>query len=258
MTQGHGLFDREGHLSELGLHHVVAEELEGEAAARVEAHLGSCAGCAARLEALRAEAASPLPPLRLNAAPEAANSPPPDERPRTREDRWAPWFAVASALVAAAVALVVLPTPSEDEFRARSASLSLEVWREAAGGAERLQDGDAVRPGDRLGFRVSSSDPGFLLVLGRDGAGTVYPVWPPQPEEAADFAAAPQGAQLEVSLVLDATPGEERLVAFRCPRQPLRDEVENRLREAAAAPGQDLAEIYSRCAQSEVRLVKAP
>ncbi len=253
-----GLLDRDGHLAELTLHRVVAGELEGDAT--LAGHLATCAPCRERLAGLRAAAAAPLPPLRLERAPEPTS--PVRDEPRGEvvplRRRWIP--AAAVAMLAAAAALFVLrapPTPAPDTFTSRGAALRLEVYRDAHGGAERLASGASVRAGDRIGFRVATHSDGWLLVAGVDGAGAAYQVWPGGDAPSAPFAAVPEGVKLEAALALDATPGAERLVALRCPEALAWRDVADRLSARASAGEAPLPPLFPTCDQDEVRLVKA-
>jgi hypothetical protein len=60
-----GLFDRDGHVTDLAASRRVAGELDAGEQARLSEHLSGCDACRARLDALAHVAAAPLPPLRL-------------------------------------------------------------------------------------------------------------------------------------------------------------------------------------------------
>ncbi len=227
-----GLYDREGHLSPLGLHQVALGEADAHD------HLATCAACQSRLEGLRLAAAAPLPALRLRGEVVAL--------PRRRL-----WVAAGSALAMAAALLLWVggPAPGDgtepDTFTARGTDLRLEVYRDAPGGAERLAEGSLVAPGDRLGFRFASRSSGHLVVLGIDEAGSVYPVWPAEGSGTVPVEPAPEGRQLDAAVALDDTPGDERLICLRCDGPLAWPDI-------VAASGRRIPG----CAQAELRLRK--
>lgn len=199
---------RDGHALDLAISLSLCGDLDAAARSRLDAHLAGCAACKARYEAAAALHAAPLPPLKLVALQARRSTRPP---PRM----WGGWAAAAAL---AAGALLVLRPPAE-EFTARGDAFALEVFRATAQGVERLQDGDAVRAGDRLGFRVQSSRGGWLYVVGQDATGQSYPCYPQPPAAEAARLPAGSGAEpLPAAVALDDTPGEEHLVAIRCDR----------------------------------------
>lgn len=208
MSDG-GLWSRDGHLHELALFRAFDGELSPGESAAVEAHVASCESCRSHLAALRAEVARPLPELRL---PEAEIIPFP-----ARMRAAAPGLATLLSL--AAVMLIYLRPPEAGErFAVRGGALSLEVYRAAQPRSERLRTGDVVAAGDRLAFRVVVPEGGQLLVFGVDGSGQRYPVWPGDPGlRSQAVLASVEPRELDVGLELDAAPGEEHIVAMRCP-----------------------------------------
>ena len=86
--------------------------------------------------------------------------------------------------------------------------------RHADGHIEALEPNGRVRAGDAIRFLVSTPRAGHLVILGLDAAGTVSVYVAdgdePHPVERGRKQAMPG------SIVLDATPGAERLVALEC------------------------------------------
>ncbi len=256
------LFTRDSHLQDLALERLVIEDLTAGEVARVRDHLADCPACIERMKAIQSELASPLPEL-VHAG---ARAPARGELGRFFADlRRYGWFAggLGAALVVAGVALVIaLPKnvdPRGTEFRDRGAALSFEVYRQDDGGAVRVRDGDGVRPGDRLGFRVASREDGHLVVLGVDSALNVYPCFPLDAAGGpAAWTASPQPVQLGTAIQLDATPGQERLVALLCERPVGFEQLSTQLMNAAtdADSWADLPPLHGDCLQQELRVRK--
>src|SRR5262249_44423473 len=120
---------------------------------------------------------------------------------------------------AAAVLLLLLPRllhgPSGSEREKGLSTLALDVVvRHADGRIEALAPGGHVRAGDAVRFLVSTPRPGHLVILGLDTAGqvSVYVADGDGPHRIE------RGARQAMpgSIVLDDTPGAERLVALEC------------------------------------------
>lgn len=279
-----GLFDRDGHLTELAAFRVSAGELSVESP-ELAAHLATCPECTARLAQFRADVAAPLPPLRQPRRPQlrvvsrderalsepaltepassggppgSAPEPVPAARPRSR--RWMlPLGGLGLLAAAAALLLVKPPEPEPEVFTARGAEVSLEVslevYRNATTGVERLEDGATVKPGDHLGFRVVSSRQGDVRIVGRDGTGRAWPVSPAA--GAIAVTVPPDGAPLaDAAVVLDATPGSERFILLVCPSALAWDDVVLAVERAPAVADTRLPPLFPGCAQDEVRLSK--
>ncbi len=254
------LFTRDGHLQDLALERLVLDDLAPTEAQAVRGHIASCPACAQRHRAIAAEMAEPLPELATAApAPQRRGFVIPAGIMRLR------WFmGGVGAAVAAAAAILVVMLPSigpdlDPEFRVRGGALVFEVYREDADGAVRLQHGDRVHEGDVLGFRVASREAGNLLVLGIDSSDTPYPCYPSDPTVGPKaWAVARQPVQLDAAIRLDATPGQERLVALLCEEPVGFDTLALELRSAAAGldPWADLPELHPGCLQRELRLSK--
>jgi len=199
-----------GCLSDLALDRLVA----GEAVAAASAHAAGCARCTARLDEFR-RARDEAQPL-LDAI-----------RARTRAadvGRVVPlkrrvWLrAVVPLVAAAALVLLFLPRllkPAAGVREKGSSALALDVVvRHADGRVEALAPNGRVRPGEAIRFLVTTPRAGHLVILGLDAAGKVS-VYVADGDDAHPVARG-QKQPMPGSIVLDATPGAERLVALEC------------------------------------------
>ncbi len=250
------LFARDGHLLELGIDGLLAEELSAEERVELDQHLATCGACRARLDEARALAAQPLPPLRRlgtqDAETEAIKPPDLDPVPAANNNRL--WVAVGGFLaMAAALAIFVLPQqePTPDTFTARGGALSLEVYKQTEGPSQLLLDGDQAAPGDTLGFRVRLSDELHLSLVGADSNDAVYAIWPPKGGSAA-MGPMDGAEQLPTAIQLDATPGVERILAVACD-QPFRLSDDQVLSISASG---EAAQVQAGCVQELIRIDK--
>lgn len=198
----------------------------------------------ARLDELRAhhaawlatvDVASELQAISARRATLAGPSGPARSRPAAW--RWALSGGALAAAAAVAVVLVARPDGRDDELRTsgsagpgssrdlgddssglRSKGASVGLVVHAAAGSDspaasrRLASGDTVRPGDRLRFDVTVSGPGYLAIVGIDGAGAATVYYPFG--ASAPAAIAPRSAGvLPGAIALDAAPGDERFYA---------------------------------------------
>ena len=198
-------------LSELRLDRWCVGELEPAEREAVRDHLGVCARCRTRLEAIESDqhcVARTLPPLRRNSA----------------RQRWA--WGVGGLAAAAAVLVIVLPLGPEPDDRhpmpgahaaARSTRIKgderLGFFVQRDGAIARGQHGDVVYPGDRLRFEVSTSAPAHVAVLSVDGAGVISVYHPFGPVTQAVDAGV---GVLDTAVELDDTLGDESVIAVFC------------------------------------------
>ena len=197
-------------LSDLALDRLIAGEHAGEIDSAAEAHVRGCARCGERLAEFRAAQerdASLLDEL-ARKAPTASVTP---LRRRV-------WLTTALPLfAAAAILLLLLPRllrgPAEREKGSSALQLDVVV-RHADGHQEPLAPGGHVHAGDAVRFLVSTPRAGHLVILGLDTAGAVSVYV----SDGADPHKIDRGARQAMpgSVVLDATPGAERLVALEC------------------------------------------
>ena len=186
-------------LSDLALDRLVMGEVDRQAPAVV--HLETCATCRARLVELEA-ASRPF----LSDRP-ARRSP----APRARR-RWA-WLGATTALAGAA-AFALWTRPTAERTRFKGGPVLEVIVRHGDGRVESISPGAALAPNDAIRFRLSTQTAGFLSIVGLDAAGHVTPYVPTT--GAALAVPAGKGQLLDGSIILDDTPGSERVVALHC------------------------------------------
>ena len=207
-------------ITDLAFDHLIANELAPDARAALEAHLATCQRCQARRAELEAKATA----FRASApafTPRAAKVV--SLRPR----RIVPMIAAGLA-VAASVLLMLRPTGDVLDTTRSKGSARLGFFIKRGEQVIEGRDGAHVQPGDLLRFTYTSQEPRHLAVLSRDGAGVASVYFP----ERATTRELPAGkAQaLPDAIELDATLGEETLLALFCSGQldlePLRKQLE--------------------------------
>jgi hypothetical protein len=228
MSEPFALRPEGGCLDALTLDRLLAEERDGLESAR--AHLGTCANCAGRLEALRQEQAVFMTRARVTPAVVAI-----DERLAARRGSpWAwllrPWLAWPVASMGAAAVILVLmvrpgPAPAPGEAIRLKGSFELTALRVGEHAtAKPLGPTDRLVAGDRIVFAVTTPSPGTVYLFARSG---------PEALAALGTFAAPGGEpwQLPVSATLDAQPVDERVSAVFCRTPVPAALIEARLRE---------------------------
>ena len=162
------------------LERFLLRELPEDEQGRIERLLALDPQLRHRLDALRASEAErleryPAPEMahriRERLEPRAAS----ERSSASRRRKWT-WLvpAVAAATLALAMGLSLVPAPRPgDVVRLKGGGPGLVVFRKTASGAERLEPGAAVRPGDlvRLGYRAAGR--GWGAILSTDGQGNV-------------------------------------------------------------------------------------
>ena len=128
---------------------------------------------------------------------------------------WLRWLLPLGTLAAAAAALVLFlqskkPAPRTDDgddFRTKGDDVSLVIHSEA----HQLANGDTVTPGTKIRFEAQGGKPGFIAIVGIDGAHatTVY-----YPYGAREATAIGKERLLPGAIQLDATPGDETFFAL--------------------------------------------
>jgi hypothetical protein len=231
--------------SALRLDQWLAGELPPAEAASLEAHAAECERCqrerAARL-ATRESFAADAPPF-----PRLARS----ARRRGR------WIGGGAALAAAAALLLLLNAPwrgdAEGELgtRTKGASASF-AWVVRRGGRVFAPAPDEpLRSGDALRFTVSTQQPTFIALLGRDASGHVS-VYHPEGERLAALGPG-KDQPLPGAIELDAAPGSEQLFGIFC-REPLR--VATLQQAISSAP--DAPRLPAGCSHERQLLHKEP
>jgi len=196
-------------VSDLVLDQIVSGEAVGAAP---EAHVAGCARCGERLASFRADQERDAALV----AELAARAELPSVVPLRRRL----WLSAALPLLAAAaILLLLLPRllrgPGSDTREKGGSALALDVVvRHADGKIESLGPNGRVRAGDAVRFVVSTPRPGHLVVLGLDSAGAVSVYV----SDGADPHKVERGSRQAMpgSVILDDTPGAERLVALEC------------------------------------------
>jgi hypothetical protein len=192
-------------------------------AAEARQHVATCAVCSARLTSIRNagavyRAVHPADDFARQVAarverrrhaetvggtsPEARRAASPGRR-RT----FAGLFAFAFAM--GAVVLLVSRRPDGDQIRLKGAV----TWSVFAKRGERTwlaQEGESLRPGDRLAFMYALSDDRYFALLGLDDADTIVPYGP---QDGRPLRLARGEGRVPFAVELDARPGEERLFA---------------------------------------------
>lgn len=228
------MIGRSGHLTDLAIDRYLHGEL-GDAA---DEHLGGCEACRRRVDEARAfDAAVVVLP------------------PRGKRARWWP-AAVAGAVAAAAAVVLAVGSggsgPRGDGLRAKGGAFHVEVHAHDGARSRRLATGDAVRPGERLGFRVQARDAGYLLIVGHDARDHLYVCYPQDTRGAAarvEPAARPRAVDQAVRL--DDVPGRESIHAVFCPR-PFT------LADVAPASGSGPPSLPAGCTRQIYELEKQP
>lgn len=208
--------------SDYQLDRLSADELGPQDAARVRAHVESCAACARHLAESRFDA---FPQLHsgalLGRIHERAAA------PRGLLPRLAGWLkalqrpALAlSALGAAALAVMVLrPTETGGPEGVRlKGGMVLHVHRLQGEHSQEVLSGTALSPGERLRFVVDLPREGYVAVVGVDGQGALYGAWPTAAARpgAGQRRPAGQGQVLPGAVALDDAPGRETLYLVAC------------------------------------------
>ncbi|MEP6861601.1 MAG: hypothetical protein ABJE66_13325 [Deltaproteobacteria bacterium] len=136
-------------------------------------------------------------------------------KPEPRKPWWLRWIIPVGTLAAAAAALVLFlqskkpaPRPDDgDDFRTKGDDISLVIHSEA----HQLANGDTVTPGTKIRFEAQGGKPGFIAIVGIDGAAatTIY-----YPYGASEATAIGKERLLPGAIQLDATPGDETFYAL--------------------------------------------
>ncbi|MBF5041648.1 DUF4384 domain-containing protein [Aggregicoccus sp. 17bor-14] len=221
------------------------------------AHVQACPDCSAQLQALQSAQAAFLqarPPERfLRQVERREEAPKPSRLPRL--------LPLIGGLLVPLVAIVLFAPrggqhPHEDPgVTLKGGGLRVAVARGGSGAPELLENDGAVRAGDALRFSYEAPGPGHLLVLELDGRGEAS-VFHPFNGATSTPLAAGQRDFLPGSVVLDAAPGPELLVAVFSPRPLEAAPLLEQLRAQAGRPEPTLT--CDGCRVSTLRLQKRP
>lgn len=255
-------------LSDLQLDQLALGELGGVEGDRARLHLTQCVHCEAaqaRLEAERGRFAQ-----EVNVGAVTARLLQPRALAPTPLRRWAralAWPTAVSAAAALGLIFVAAPLTTSGPSggaapasgtRTKGAALSLATYVRFAGQDQpgTLHLGQPLGEGDRLAFRVSTNEPGHLAILAVDGKGEVSVFYPPGPQTAPLQAGKDQA--LETAVELDATPGEETVIALLCETPRPVAALVDATRRAAGQTGRAplTGPLLEDCAEARTTLVK--
>jgi hypothetical protein len=221
----------ERHLSALDLDVLRLAGDTGAAEAPARAHLAGCLLCQRR-QADRRQQATAFERHRLPALL---------ARPPGRSRRSAIWLLGLGLPAAAGLALRAWTRTGEPQLGIKGPPAALRLVVRRGADVFEVQDGDQLAPGDALRFVVAEPPHPHLLVASVDGAGQVSVYFPfggdgSAPIDTRTAVEVPAG-----SIVLDRTPGPERVFALFSPA-PL-----------AAAPVRQLLEALGRQGAEAIR-----
>ncbi|MBI2566805.1 MAG: hypothetical protein HYV63_07230 [Candidatus Schekmanbacteria bacterium] len=254
--------------SELLLDRFHGGELPSAESAAVERHSAQCPACTARL-ALRQRGAAAFPALRLDEVADKCVRLDAQRRVcRTyRSSVWQrfaerlsatrrvhlSWIA-AAATAAAAIFVALLPQLRHDggidgTGIHMKGGPRLHVVRERSGAVAELADGELVRAGDRLQFRVDLPADAEVMVVGVESSGAIYPCYP-LGASGSTAARAGAGIALAGAVELDDSAGDEYLHLVVCPRHFALHNLSAPARGAMAVAGGD------GCRSDSIHIVK--
>ena len=192
----------ESHPSRFTLMRALSRELDAAEHERVQAHIGTCAACTrtyADLEELQHEGQREASPLRL-----------PERQTRARLWLWPSLSLAGASMAAVFVIAVARHDDGETGIRAKGGAVVRFACKDGAR-VWTCRNGEHVRPGTAIAVRLNLDQPRFIMLLGRDATGK-WTTYLPTHGDAAVSVSADVEDPLHGSLVLDATPGEERFV----------------------------------------------
>lgn len=256
------LCTRNGDLSELTLFRYLNDELDGEALGLVEQRLAESTSDMARLDELRtfAEGVSLTPPARPSA-----------EGGEVVDGGWSRPTKIVAAIVAVAAVFalafagsrlldgaggadegpIARVEPDADTIRTKGSVFDLRVQVERDS-TQWLDDEDVVAPGETVQFVAYPRQEGYLLVVGIDASGAVYPCHPNGGGSAVEVEPVARELLLEGGLTFDEVLGTEHIIGLFCPQPFSFHDVEAAGLESLAQdwmPSRD-------CRRTDLRLVK--
>ncbi|HEU0032902.1 MAG TPA: hypothetical protein VFQ53_19855 [Kofleriaceae bacterium] len=197
------------HLSSLTIDALAGGHLDDAEARALRPHLEACARC--RDELATAEAACRQ--FTRDVLPRTIG------RLRPRPARWR-WLVPVIAPVLAAAAIVLwLVRPAgrparpvvDDDIRLKG-DLTFQMFARRGDAVIAVRDGTPLAAGDQIRFVVGANGPTHLIVASIDGAGHATIYYPYDGTRSGSVGAQP--AELPGSIVLDASPGPERVFAI--------------------------------------------
>lgn len=140
------------------------------------------------------------------------------ERNARRKPAWRwPWAAGVALAAGVGVLVLFVRAPIRPEVRYKGRGLSVVYLRQGMTEPRVVEPSMRLHPNDALRFFYRSDRPGHLAIFERDGRGEASVLHPFAQAQSAPLEQ-DRVAPLEHSVVLDATPGPEWLVAVFCPK----------------------------------------
>lgn len=221
-------------LSNLALDRLLVEELKDHGRAAAMSHVSGCARCTARLREMKGERerfAAEVRPLAL----------PPALAVVRRPFSGRALFAGGAVALGATVAILMFVRGGRDVIDEQAIDatqvkgrLRLGLYIKRGEAVLEGRSGDVVHPGDAIRFAYTSTSAGYLMILGRDGAGRVS-VYFPEQDRAAPISPG-EDEVLPGSIVLDDVPGREEIVALVCDEPVATAAAVEGLRTASRSP----------------------
>jgi len=179
------------------------------------------------------------------------------------------WFLAAALLLCVATAGVMMKSTSSesgvdehgatetDTWRAKGGAFEIGFYSDRREGGLRLQQGDSVSPGERVGFVVTTHRRGYLLVVGVDSTGETYLAYP----QSGERYGMPRGVEaqtpLNAAIRFTERGSSELLFAIYCRRPVSLDGVSASIKAIWRDDG-DAPRWRSDCQTSTIRLHKSP
>ncbi|GEM_PF-1247927 len=271
-----------GHLTELAIDRIVLNETDKDLRiARL--HLETCARCAAEVASAQEWDASVQlsPPAAARPVSQAATSAETSNGTSAQTPAEAPaetsanvvsmeryraarrWLAPVAAALAASLAFAVLSVGPDDGYddgvRLKGSTFGVAFFVHDGAAVRRVDTGDAVRPGERIGFRLRMPEPGHVMIVGVDSTGSVYACHPQDTDgNSRAYKASADPIRIDEAMRFDDSAGHERLIAITCQQPFSLDDVRERMsREARALDASDpMPVVLSECVQRETVLTK--
>lgn len=229
------------HVSALVLDALALDALPPDEVARVRAHLAACATCSRDHESSAARRVAfdrDVLPRTLPAIVARAG------RLRSNARRgWGAWWLAVPALAAAVVAIVLIGGDSAERAErgdeppelAFKGGTSWQVFARRAGRTFAVREPATLAAGDRVRFVITAERACYILVASVDGAGRASIYYPYGGGRSEPLAAG--RTELEGSIVLDSSPGPERVFAIVTDRPIASAQIGDTLRAIGARGG---------------------
>jgi hypothetical protein len=224
--------DGQRHLSALTLDRRALGDLSAEDSQAMDLHLADCELCRGRLSAQR-ESFQKFEQYVLPAVLPVLTA-------RRRSYAWQlAWGVPIAASLALAILLLprAVPRPQaalQDEVSVKGGP-NFQTFVKRGTQVFAAADGVLLMPGDALRFVVQSAGLPYLLIVSRDGAGHLTVYYPFGGTHSAELKSEGRN-ELPGSVELDATPGEERLLALFSRRPLEASRVISQLADSATEP----------------------